>query len=56
MKQQDFEPIYLKMSNKFPKKCKATNVRDAETLWKTIAGNVVENLVVEHSAKKRVKS
>ena len=48
LKQQDFEIIDLKMSNQFPEKCKIADVRDAETLRKTITGDVVVNLAAVH--------
>ena len=44
--QQDFEIIDLKMSNQFPEKCKIADVRDADTLRKTISGDVVVNLAM----------
>ncbi len=48
LKKQDFEIIDLKMSNQFPEKCKIADVRDAETLRKTISGDVVVNLAAVH--------
>ena len=48
LKQKDFEIIDLKMSNQFPEKCKIADVRDAETLRKTITGDVVVNLAAVH--------
>lgn len=48
LKQQDFEIIDLKMSNQFPEKCKIADVRDVETLRKTISGDVVVNLAAVH--------
>ena len=48
LKQQDFEIIDLKMSNQFPEKCKIADVRDAETLRRTITGDVVVNLAAVH--------
>jgi GlcNAc-P-P-Und epimerase len=56
MKQQDFEIIDLKMSNQFPEKCKIADVRDAETLRKTITGDVVVNLAAVHRDDVRDKS
>ena len=46
--QQDFEIIDLKMSNQFPEKCKIADVRDADTLHRTITGDVVVNLAAVH--------
>jgi nucleoside-diphosphate-sugar epimerase len=46
--QQDFEIIDVKMSNKFPEKCKIADVRDIGTLRKTITGDVVVNLAAVH--------
>ena len=48
LKQQDFEIIDLKMSNQFPEKCKIADVRDLDTLRKTITGDVVVNLAAVH--------
>ena len=48
LKQQDFEIIDLKMSNQFPEKCKIADVRDVDTLRKTITGDVVVNLAAVH--------
>ncbi len=48
LKQQDFEIIDLKMSKQFPEKCKIADVRNAETLRKTITGDVVVNLAAVH--------
>jgi nucleoside-diphosphate-sugar epimerase len=56
LKQQDFEIIDLKMSNQFPEKCKIADVRDAETLRKTITGGVVVNLAAVHRDDVRDKS
>ena len=47
-KQQDFEIIDIKLSNKFPDKCKIADVRDVNTLRKTISGNLVINLAAVH--------
>lgn len=55
-KQQDFEIIDLKISNQFPEKCKIADVRDAETLRKTITGDVVVNLAAVHRDDIRDKS
>ncbi len=56
LKQQDFEIIDLKISNQFPEKCKIADVRDAETLRKTITGEVVVNLAAVHRDDVRDKS
>jgi len=56
LKQQDFEIIDLKMSNQFPEKCKVADVRDVETLRKTITGDVVVNLAAVHRDDVRDKS
>lgn len=56
LKQQDFEIIDLKMSNQFPEKCKIADVRHAETLRKTITGDVVVNLAAVHRDDVRDKS
>lgn len=53
--QQDFEIIDLKKSNQFPNKCKLADVRDAETLRKTITGDVVVNLAAVHRDNVRNK-
>ena len=49
LKQQDFEIIDLKMSNQFAEKCKIADVRDVESLRKTITGDVVVNLAAVHN-------
>ena len=54
--QQDFEIIDVKMSNKFPEKCKIADVRDIGTLRKTITGDVVVNLAAVHRDDVRDKS
>jgi GlcNAc-P-P-Und epimerase len=56
LKQQDFEIIDLNMSNQFPEKCKIADVRDAETLRKTMTGDVVVNLAAVHRDDVRDKS
>ena len=56
LKQQDFEIIDLKMSNQFPDKCKLADVRDADTLRKTITGDVVVNLAAVHRDDVRDKT
>ena len=48
LKQQDFEIIDLKMSNQFADKCKIGDVRDIETLRKTITGDIIVNLAAVH--------
>ena len=48
LKQQDFEIIDLKMSNKFPDRCKIGDVRDINSLRKCIKGDVVINLAAVH--------
>ena len=55
-KQQDFEIIDLKMSNQFAPKCKIADVRNPETLRKTITGDVVVNLAAVHRDDVRDKS
>ena len=55
-KQHDFEIIDLKMSHQFPEKCKIADVRDAQTLRKTITGDVVVNLAAVHRDDIRDKS
>ena len=55
-KQQDFEIIDLKVSNQFPEKCKIADVRDAETLRKSIPGDVVVNLAAVHRDDVRDKA
>ena len=47
-RQQEFEIIDLKMSNQFPEKCKIGDVRNLESLRKTISGNIVVNLAAVH--------
>jgi GlcNAc-P-P-Und epimerase len=56
LKQQDFEIIDLKMSNQFPQKCKIADVRAADTLRKTITGDVVVNLAAVHRDDLRDKA
>jgi nucleoside-diphosphate-sugar epimerase len=56
LKQQDFEIIDLKMSNQFPENCKIADVRDADSLRKTITGDVVVNLAAVHRDDVRNKS
>ena len=56
LKQQDFEIIDLKMSNQFPEKCKIADVRDVDTLRKTMTGDVVVNLAAVHRDDVRDKS
>ena len=47
-KQIPFEIIDIKQSQRFPEKCKIADVRDIESLRKTITGNVVVNLAAAH--------
>ena len=54
--QQDFEIIDLEMSNQFPEKCKIADVRDVDTLRKTVTGDVVVNLAAVHRDDVRDKS
>lgn len=56
LKQQDFEIIDLKMSNQFPEKCKIADVRDIDTLRKTITGSIVVNLAAVHRDDVRDKT
>ena len=56
LKQLDFEIIDLKVSNQFPEKCKIGDVRDVETLRKTITGNTIVNLAAVHRDNVRDKS
>ena len=56
LKQQDFEIIDLRISNQFPEKCKVADVRDIETLRKTITGDVVVNLAAVHRDDVRDKT
>ena len=48
LKQQNFEIIDLKVSKQFPEKFKFGDVRDIESLRKTISGDVVINLAAVH--------
>jgi nucleoside-diphosphate-sugar epimerase len=56
LKQQDFEIIDLTMSNQFSDKCKIADVRDIESLRKTITGDVIVNLAAVHRDNVRDKS
>ena len=56
IKQQDFEIIDLKMSNQFSEKCKIADVRDIDSLRRTITGDVVVNLAAVHRDDVRDKS
>jgi len=56
MKQQDFEIIDLKMSNQFSEKCKIADVRNFESLRKTITGDVVVHLAAVHRDDVRDKT
>ena len=47
-KQQDFEIIDLKTSNRFSDKCKIGDVREIETLRHTVTGDIVINLAAVH--------
>ena len=55
LKQEEFEIIDLKKSNQFPEKCKIADVRDVESLRKTISGDVVVNLAAVHRDNVRDK-
>ena len=55
-KQVDFEIIDLKLSNQFPEKCKIADVRDINSLRKTISGDVVINLAAVHNDDVRIES
>lgn len=48
LKQIDFEILDLKMSNQFPENCKIADVRDTESMRKTITGDVVVYLAAVH--------
>ena len=56
LKQYNFEIIDLKMSNQFSDKCKIADVRDINTLRKTITGDIVINLAAVHRDDVRDKS
>jgi nucleoside-diphosphate-sugar epimerase len=56
LKQQDFEILDLKMSNQFSEKCKIADVRNIDTLRKTISGDVIVNLAAVHRDDVRDKS
>ena len=56
MKQEDFEIIDVKMSNRFPDRCKIADVRNIDSLRKTITGDVVVNLAAVHRDDVRDKS
>jgi GlcNAc-P-P-Und epimerase len=55
-RQADFEIIDIKLSQRFPHKCKIADVRDLNSLRKTITGNVVVNLAAVHRDDIRDKS
>ena len=55
-KQQDFEIIDLKLSNQFPQRCKIADVRDIDTLRKTVNGDVVVHLAAVHRDDVRDKT
>lgn len=56
LKQQDFEIIDLKISKQFPDKSKIGDVRDIESLRRTISGDIVINLAAVHRDDVRSKS
>jgi GlcNAc-P-P-Und epimerase len=45
---QDFEIIDLKKSNEFPEHCKIADIRDIDSLRKSITGNLLINLAAVH--------
>lgn len=47
-KQQEYEILDLKMSKQFPEKYRFADVRDIESLRKTVSGDVVINLAAVH--------
>lgn len=55
-KQKDFEIIDLKMSKQFPENCKIGDVRDIDSLYNTISGDIVINLAAIHRDNVRDKS
>ena len=55
-KKYDFEIVDLKMSNKFSHKCKIGDVRDPDSLRRTITGDVLVNLAAVHRDDIRDKS
>lgn len=48
LNQQDFEIIDLKISKQFPDKSKIADVRDLDSLRKTITGDIIVNLAATH--------
>jgi GlcNAc-P-P-Und epimerase len=48
LNQQDFEIIDLKVSHQFPNKCQIGDVRDINSLRKTITGGIIVNLAAVH--------
>lgn len=56
LNQQDFEIIDIKLSNRFPEKCKIADVRDVESLREAITGDVVVHLAAVHRDDVRDKS
>ena len=56
IKQQDFEIIDIKESKQFPEKCKIADVRDVDSLRKSISGDVIVNLAAVHRDDVRDKS
>ena len=53
---QEFEIIDLKMSREFSENCKIGDIRDKESLRKTITGNVIVNLAAVHKDDIRDRS
>ncbi len=47
-KNQDFEIIDIKMSKQFPERCSIGDVRDVESLRRTITGDILINLAAVH--------
>lgn len=56
LKQKDFEIIDLKLSRQFPEKSKIADVRDIESLRRTITGDVIINLAAVHRDDVRCSS
>ena len=48
LKQLDFEIVDLKVSRQFPDKCKVADVRDIDSLRRTVSGDVVVHLAAVH--------
>ena len=55
-RQIDFEIVDLKESRRFPDKCKIGDVRDLQSLRKTITGDVVVHLAAVHRDDLRDKT